>query len=352
MDLNCEFVQVAEFSKEQIPPSDLLIATFWTTVPAAIQAGQGIPVHFCQGYEAAGVENPALAERIRKIYALPGTEKITISPHLREIVASFGHEVREVTYAVDHAVMFPARERRAYEPLRIGLVGPYEIPWKDIRCGLEACRLASEAGLELELVRITNTSAHPDELSLPFPVDLHERVPPARMGELYRSLDVFLGTSRGAEEGFFMPAIEAMACGVPTVLTDIPCFRGYGSGEYAEFVAPQNPAAMAEAILRVGMDADLRGKLRRAGLELAAGYRMERHVDEFEAALEEIFAGTRGSAHDPLLASLHLQRAGELLVEGRFREAVASFERAINLDPSGAGQRQEFENLRKVLTGA
>ncbi|MHC5063428.1 MAG: glycosyltransferase family protein, partial [Planctomycetota bacterium] len=190
MDLGCEFRQVPDFSRDHVPAADLLIATFWTTLPAAIESGRGLPVHYCQGYEAAGVENPALAERIRRIYALPGSAKITISPHLAAIIAGFGHQVHEVTYAVDHQVMFPSRERAAYEPIRVGLVGPYEIPWKDIETGIEACRLAAEAGLRIELVRITNTQAHPDELSLRFPVDLHQRVPPAQMGELYRSLDV------------------------------------------------------------------------------------------------------------------------------------------------------------------
>ncbi|HIE72193.1 MAG TPA: glycosyltransferase, partial [Planctomycetes bacterium] len=88
-----------------------------------------------------------------------------------------------------------------------------------------------------------------------------------------RSLDVFLGTSSGEEEGFFLPAIEAMACGVPSVLTDIPCFRNHqdlvGHDRYALFVDPQDPTAMAEAIVLAGALPDIRTSLRAGGIEVA-----------------------------------------------------------------------------------
>ena len=70
-------------------------------------------------------------------------------------------------------------------------------------------------------------------------VEWHERVAPRAMGDLYRTLDIFVATSRGSEEGFFMPSIEAMACGVPCVLTDIPCANDYDEHrDYALFVPP------------------------------------------------------------------------------------------------------------------
>ena len=90
--------------------------------------------------------------------------------------------------------------------MRIGLVGPFDIASKDLATGLEACLQAQRGGLELEVVRITNTSPHPGEQSLPLPFEWHVQVPPDRMGELYRSMDVFVGSSRGEAEGFFMPA--------------------------------------------------------------------------------------------------------------------------------------------------
>ena len=331
MRLGCEFRKVPDFSPASIPSSDLVIGTFWTTVPHAIASGKGVPVHYCQGFEAAGVVDAQIAERINMVYALREAHKITISSHLQEIIAGFDQTAHLVTYAIDHQVMFPGRERPAADPIRIGLVGPYEIPWKDLQTGFEACRLAHQAGLELELVRITNTQPDRAEQGMPFPVEWHQRVPPADMGALYRSLDVFLGTSRGVEEGFFLPAVEAMASGIPCVLTDIPCFRGYGTGDYAIFVPAMDPAAMTAGLVRAVKHPEVRHRLRTAGLELAAGFRTQIHVDEFEQALAAILSEDRRQSVS--LGTLHRKRGRDLQAQGDLAAATLSFRRARELDP-------------------
>ncbi len=330
MPLSCEFRKVPDFGPASIPSSDLVIGTFWTTVPDAIASGKGVPVHYCQGFEAAGVDDQGVAERIRRVYALRQAHKITISRHLQEIIASFDQSAQLVTYGIDHQVMYPGRERPACAPIRVGLVGPYEIPWKDLQTGFRACHLAHESGLELELVRITNTRPQSAEQGIPFPIEWHQQVPPAEMGEIYRSMDVFLGTSRGVEEGFFLPAIEAMACGIPCVLTDIPCFRGYGTGDYALFVPAKDPAAMAENLILASKQPEVRKELRQAGIELAQRFRHQQHVDEFEQALLAILA--ENIRQEVSLASLHRQRGRNLQAQGDQAAASLSFDRAKELD--------------------
>ncbi|MCA8944245.1 MAG: glycosyltransferase [Planctomycetes bacterium] len=289
MDLRCEFVQTEQFEASSIPHSDVLVATFWTTVPPALAANRGPVVHYCQGYEGDNPEMAAHRTNIERVYGLDTTHLVTISPNLRTLLRDkFGRDAKQVTYAIDHATMFAAEPRVATGKVRVALVGPYEIAWKDIRTGLEACQLAHQAGLELELVRITNTQPHPDEQDLGMPVEWHQNVPPAEMGALYRSCDVFLGTSRGAEEGFFLPAIEAMACGVPAVLTEIPCYQAYGEGQYALFVKPQSPQAMAEALVIAARHPDVRNELRTNGLRIAQRFRLDEHVSQLEAVFGEI----------------------------------------------------------------
>ena len=55
MEIHCEFRTVQSFSPEHIPAADLVVGTFWTTIPHAVRAtssqGSGAAVHFCQGYE-------------------------------------------------------------------------------------------------------------------------------------------------------------------------------------------------------------------------------------------------------------------------------------------------------------
>ncbi len=295
MQLECAFRRVQDFHSEHLPDGDVVIGTFWTTVPWAVSAGptKGVPVHFCQGYEGDNPENESLRERIEAVYRLPGVQHITISPHLTRLLRDrFGVSAHEVVYAIDHAVHFPGSQRTPGKPLRVGLVGPYAIAWKDLPTGYEACRLAHAAGLDLILVRATNVPPSPREQNTPFPIEWHTQVPPAQMGEFYRSLDVMLATSSGAEEGFFLPAVEAMACGVPTVLTDVPCFREHqercGNDQYALFVPPRDAAAMAEGLVLAGSLPQVRTSLRNGGIALAAHYHGDRHGQQFEAALQQM----------------------------------------------------------------
>ncbi len=374
MELRCPFRRVAAFTAETVPPGDVVIGTFWTTVEAAVRVDRGVPLHFCQGYEGDMPEQAAQRERIEAVYRLPQPRRITIAPHLTRLLRErFGIEAREVPYAIDHDVMRPGPMRDHPRPLRVGLVGPYQIPWKDIATGLKACELASRAGLDLQLVRITNTARAPQERDLPFPVEWHEKVQPQRMGELYRSLDLFVGSSRGSEEGFFLPAVEAMACGVPCVLTDIPCFRGYGSGQYALFVPPQDPAAMAEGIVVAGRMPDVRKDLRRNGLATAARFHRDAHCRELEAALLA-FAGvtpqptplstaapvaprnaTPAAAPAELAtaarltaeAIANLQRAGEVLRRhGEWRRAAAVAEALAALQQDDREALRHLANTR------
>lgn len=337
MQVECAFETVEDFRPEHLPDGDAIVGTFWTTVPWAAGAGpgKGVAVHYCQGYEGDAEENGQLRDRIEAAYRLPGVRHLTISDNLTALLRDrFGIEARQVVYAIDDAVHRPAPERAPASPLRVGIVGPYQISWKDLATGFEACRLAHAAGQQLVLVRATNTEPHPAELQTPFDVEWHRQVPPADMGDFYRSLDVFVATSSGAEEGFFLPAVEAMACGVPTVLTDIPCFRSHekatGSSDYALFVPPRDPAAMAEALVVAGRMPDVRAGLRRGGLEVASHYTRSAHGEALEAALQDCVDGSGDSTTLQIVtptAAASLAGARARLDDGDHAAAVAICDR-------------------------
>lgn len=304
MQLECAFRQVQDFRPEHLPDADVVIGTFWTTVPwaAAAGPGKGVAVHYCQGFEGDAAENAPLRDRIESVYRLPGVRHVTISSNLTRLLHNrFGIESTQIIYAIDHDVHYPddGPDHDANAPLRVGIVGPYQISWKDLPTGYAACRLAHAAGQPIVLVRATNTEPDPAELNTPFPVEWHRQLPPSEMGDYYRSLDLFVGTSLGDQEGFFLPAVEAMACGVPAVLTDIPCFRSHGNGggddHFALFVPPQDPAAMAEAIVVAGRVPDVRSGLRREGLAVAARYSRDHHGEQLESTLRR-FADEAGQA--------------------------------------------------------
>ncbi|MEM7199533.1 MAG: glycosyltransferase family 4 protein [Planctomycetota bacterium] len=297
MDLRCELLTVPRLNSEAVPEADIVVGTFWPTVPTAVRCGRGVPVHLCQGYEGDNPESAPHREQIEAIYALAETHKVTISPHLTNLLRDrFGVEAHEVPYMINTDTLFAEAERAPSRPVRIGIVGPYDVPGKDIPGALAACELAHRAGLELQVVRVSTGGPCAGEEPQPFPVEWHTNVPPAQMGQIYRSLDLLVGSCRHRGEGFYLPAVEAMACGVPCVLTDIPCHRGYGEGQYALFVPPEDPAALAEAIVVGSSHQVARSALREAGLAVAARYRPEAHVDALEAFFASLCASPPATA--------------------------------------------------------
>jgi glycosyltransferase involved in cell wall biosynthesis len=86
-----------------------------------------------------------------------------------------------------------------------------------------------------------------------------------RIVELYAEAE--LGVVPSLYEGFSLPAVEAMACGVPLVATTggaLPEVVG-PDGEAALTVAPKDPSALATAILRAMADPELRARLGEGG---------------------------------------------------------------------------------------
>ena len=304
MTIECDFRQVEDFRPEHLPDAEVLIGTLWSTVSWVASAGpsKGVPVHFCQGYEGDFPGNEALRDRIEATYRLPGIRHITIAPHATQLLRErFGLTAHELLHAIDHDVHFPGEPREPQRPLRVGLVGPYQVACKDLATGYAACSMAHQAGQSMTLVRASSVAPADGERDQTFEIEWHQQVPPDRMGDFYRSLDVFLGTST-KEEGFFLPAIEAMACGIPTVLTDVPCFRNHqrliGHDRYALFVPASDPVAMAEALVLAGSMPNVREALRAGGIEVASHYHLDQHANQLEELLHQlVHEQPRMSAH-------------------------------------------------------
>jgi glycosyltransferase involved in cell wall biosynthesis len=80
-------------------------------------------------------------------------------------------------------------------------------------------------------------------------VHLLGKVPHTQMQDLYRSADFFVLGS--AHEGSGFAILEAMACGVSPIVTDIPAFRAITGGEVGAMFEVGDAAACAEAMVRL-----------------------------------------------------------------------------------------------------
>jgi glycosyltransferase involved in cell wall biosynthesis len=80
-------------------------------------------------------------------------------------------------------------------------------------------------------------------------------------------------------EGFGMPALEAMAAGVPLLCSDIPPLREVAA-DCALFFDPLSEDALAEGLTRIVSDEALRARLAHAGRERARTFTWERTAQE------------------------------------------------------------------------
>jgi L-malate glycosyltransferase len=307
--LRAEFRQVKAFSRDVIPEADFIIGTYWTSVAPAVAAGRGRAVHFCQGYEGDLYDDGELRAEVETVYRLPPdlvpapeacaalraeieatyrlpTLKVAVGPHLKALIESrFGQPCVDIGNGIDLTCFTPGSIRSHGGRRRVLVVGPWEWPVKGIPYALEGLRRLRGRRQDLWVVRASQTPQPEPEQAMGVVDEYHHGVAPYAMPDLYRGCDLFVGASTEAE-GFGLAAIEAMACGVPCVLTAIPSYVAIASGlACARFIPPRDADAVAEAVNRILSDQELWGRLRAAGLQTAARYPFEAAVTRLERAL-------------------------------------------------------------------
>jgi glycosyltransferase involved in cell wall biosynthesis len=262
---------------------DFIVGTFWTTLEAAHRIGGEKGIHFCQGYEGSFTAYQPMKERIDAAYRLP-LPKITVSPHLVDICRELYDDATCIGQIVDDLFFQPRAPRVGQRP-RVLLVGPAQADFKGIDVGYEAVRHARAAGAELDLIRVSQWPAaegEPSELASEFHVGLSSDA----MARLFASCDLFLGPSRSAE-GFGLPAAEALASGLPAVLSAIPSFLSWDEQhDYALFTPEGDGIAMGSALARLLADDALRTTLSERGRAVVEQFRAEVTGER----LEEYFA--------------------------------------------------------------
>ncbi len=127
-----------------------------------------------------------------------------------------------------------------------------------------------------------------DELDLKNHVHITGYVPESDLPLLMNGAQVFVFPS--LYEGFGLPPLEAMACGVPTVVADSSSLPEV-VGDTALKVPPHDTERIAEALARLLTDEALRGDLGRRGLEQAARFSWTRAAQETLALYQRLING-------------------------------------------------------------
>jgi glycosyltransferase involved in cell wall biosynthesis len=110
--------------------------------------------------------------------------------------------------------------------------------------------------------------------------------------DLYRQASMLILPS--FDEGFGIPALEAMAMGVPVIAADRGAFPEV-LGDAGILVDPDDAAAIADAMRRVLTDAPLRRRMADQGVQRAARYTWKASAERLYGAYRSV-AGRRGRA--------------------------------------------------------
>ena len=137
---------------------------------------------------------------------------------------------------------------------------------------LAALRELRRRAFDFRLFRTSPLPLSDVERSLLQPDRYDVSIRAADMPAWYHGLDLLLFAPYPEGEGLGLPPLEAMAAGVPVVLTDVPSLR-FVPEEAASRVGPGDVAGLADAVEALLTDPALWARRRAAGLDFALQHR-------------------------------------------------------------------------------
>lgn len=179
--------------------------------------------------------------------------------------------------------------RYSVEPPYVLSVGSLE-PGKNRARLFRAMRQLRDEGVDCRLLVVGQRAwSYEGELALIDELGLRDRivfagyVAPADLPALYRAATVFVFPS--LYEGFGLPLIEAMACGVPALTSNVSATAEV-AGDAALLVDPLSVDEIREGVRTLLTDAELRQELSQRGLARAAQFSWRRAADETHGVYE------------------------------------------------------------------
>jgi glycosyltransferase involved in cell wall biosynthesis len=263
------FFQVDSFVPAEVPEADVVVATYWTTLEAALELGFGQVVHLCQGFEGFLVHNRSDHPAIERVYRRP-VPAITVSPHLAQLIADrFQRPARVVSPPLE-PFWRPRLRLGPRRRARVIVTNPFENVMKGVETALLAVNELRRRGRQVCLVRLSQWPLTEQERRVIEPDEFHHHLAPTEVPGLLRSCDLLLAPS-WEQEGFGLAVLEAMACGLPVIASAIPSFEWFAAPA-AALVPPKDSSAMAEEIDAVLGDTRRWRHMRRAGLTVARDF--------------------------------------------------------------------------------
>ena len=180
--------------------------------------------------------------------------------------------------------------------IKILVVGPYEVDWKGIRKAIEiVSKFKLQVGFDkVKLIRVSQFEISHEEKAIldnefkndyEYHLDLNE----SQMALVYNESTIFISGSH-SQESFGRPAMEALACGLPTVLTNISAYKDYDAvHDYCLFYNVGDLNTAIRLMKQIMIDGSVKQRLIRRGLKVASRYSIKNTIKELEELLTKLY---------------------------------------------------------------
>lgn len=264
--------------------------------------------HLCQGIENFHYIPPQDKDLATPVpifdllNALP-IPRIAVSRHIEQFLQQhYGHKTFTIINGVDLDMFYPVMQRRNEHHVSALIFGNPEIPLKGVVSALVALvkvhAALPEREFHLDIVCGEDISARfeSDFNHQGVSCSVHYRLEPQQIRDMFHAADLYINASY--YEGFGLPTLEAMACGVPVVQVDN---HGLDSivfdGENCVIAPSQDPQDIAAAVLRLLSDAELRNRIVEKGIATARDLSVQNQfamfVEQFQQILDIQFEEQR-----------------------------------------------------------
>jgi glycosyltransferase involved in cell wall biosynthesis len=153
---------------------------------------------------------------------------------------------------------------------RILIGGDSRLKFKGVKEALTATSMLKIDNPGIQIVRLNPYDNLVHEKEWADIDEYHYHLPPEEVAKLYRTCDILVFVPY--REGFGLPALEAMACGIPAVLSNIPSLREISNNGETGMLVNIDVNEIAAAAKRLLTDGPLRRILRARGLMRAQDF--------------------------------------------------------------------------------
>ena len=274
-DLKANLIRTPTLAERYIPDADIIVATWWRTVRYVNSYGEdkGKKFYLIQHYEIW--DGPK--EMVDKTYKL-GLHNIVISSWLKGILQNeLGAKVEAlIPDAVNPNEFYPEYTRKDGGEIRILM--PYrKLEWKGTEDGIKAFEIVHKKHKNTKLVMFGFRKGK----DVPRYAEFHENIVTSELRRLYNSCDIFCYPSH--MEGFGLPPMEAMACRIPVVTTEVGAIPDYAiPGKTALISQPKDFKALARNLIELIENPQKRDRIAKAGYQHIQQFTWEKSTDKLE----------------------------------------------------------------------